>query len=148
MKKLFLAFCLLFTSQSVWAHGAHHANPHHQHRQVQGTEVTLQLHSRKAYDMLLRQKGLKASLAASPQVLQVILARSGQWLNTRVKLKVTDAQGKSVGAAAGQDPVLVKEKNGPHYALAVNLNAKQKYFVMVQFAGNNGLQRAGFELVI
>lgn len=128
------------------AHGGHDKDPFHQHRLVQGTEVALQLMSARAYRQYLAARKLPAPAFSAPYVLLVVLTHDSRWLDTRVKLKITDAAGQSVGAASGLDPVKISEKAGPHYAFPVALQKQQSYLVMVQFAGRNGLQRAGFEL--
>ncbi|MBF2051978.1 MAG: hypothetical protein IGS03_00765 [Candidatus Sericytochromatia bacterium] len=128
------------------AHEGHAKDPFHQHRLVQGTEVALQLMSVRAYRQYLAARKLPAPAFSAPYVLLVVLAHDKRWLDTRVKLKITDAEGQSVGAASGLEPVKVSEKTGPHYAFPVALQKQQNYLVMVQFAGRNGLQRAGFEI--
>lgn len=133
----------LSAAPAVLAHGGESHDPLHQHRAVQGVEVTFQVKSRAQYEAWLRSQGVKATLPAASQVLMVILDQKPRWLETRVKLKLTDAAGQAVGAASGLSPVAVKHKLGPHYAFPVSLKAKQTYFAMVQFE-HNGLQRTGF----
>ncbi len=133
----------LMMAPAVWAHGGESHDPLHQHRAVQGVEVTFQLKSRAQYEAWLKSQGVKASLPASSQVLIVILDQQARWLDTRLKLKLTDANGQAMGSASGLNPILVKHKQGPHYAFPVNLKSKQNYFAMVQFQ-HNGLQRTGF----
>lgn len=147
----YLLFILLGTLLSgpalpVLAHDGHDKDPLHQHRLVQGTEVALQLMSAQAYRQYLAARKLPAPDFSAPYVLLVVLEHDTRWLDTRVKLKITDASGGSVGAASGLDPVKVSEKTGPHYAFPVALQKQQNYLVMVQFAGRNGLQRVGFEI--
>lgn len=131
------------------AHGGHSKDPYHQHQQVKHTEVTLQY--QRARDYAQEQKKSKAPLPEkfNPQqpVLKVILQREKKSLQTRVKIKVTDAQGKAVGPAAGISPGLVLTAAGPHYVTQLPLS-KGNYFVMVQFMTPEGLQRAAFSLPI
>lgn len=144
---LLTALALYPSSTAVLAHegGAHDAT--HQHHLVQGIEVTLQYQLRQVYLAGLTPQQQRA-LPASKQVLIVMLTRQQRGLDTRVRLKVTDSRGQAVGAAAGMDPVRMPTAQGLQFVFPVNLLAKQKYFVMVQFADASGIQRSGFELPV
>ncbi len=134
----------------VSAHGGHSKDPYHQHQQVKQTEVTLQYQRAAAYaqEQKKAKVPLPANFHAQQPVLKVVLQREHKGIQTRIKIKVTDAQGKAVGSAAGITPTLVSPSGAdPHYMLQLPLS-KGRYFIMVQFMTPEGLQRAAFSLPV
>lgn len=141
-----LLWVCLFSS-SAWAHGGHHDDPTHLHQQVAGVEVALQIQPFSDYAHYLTQRRLALPFPqkqTTPHVLMVVLTQNKTWLDTRVKLKLTDASGKAVGDSGGLTPYAAQEKSGKHYVFPVTLKPGQKYFAMVQFQGEKGIQRAAF----
>jgi hypothetical protein len=141
-------FCLSLMPGAALAHGGHAKDPHHLHQQIAETEVTLQYLSAKAYLGQLQQQKLKVpdGFDNKQPVLLVLLEGPQGQLDTRVKLKITDANGKTVGDAKGITPISVKHSRGTYYFTQQTL-PKNKLLVMVQFMGAKGIQRAGFSLV-
>lgn len=140
---------LLFLSvpvNQVLAHDGHGQDPYHLHKKVSGVEVALQIKSLTSYQAYLKaQKLPPADFKNSPEhVLLVVLTQNQKWLNTRVKLKLTDAQGAVVGDKKGLEPTVVKEKDGTHFVFPVTLKKGHPYFSMVQFQTDKGISRAAF----
>lgn len=142
----FILLVLLTHGAQALAHGGHDHDPYHLHQKVSEVEVALQIKPLNAYQTYLKERKLAPLSfdASTGHVLVVVLTQNQKWLNTRVKLKLTDAKGAVVGNEKGIKPTAVKEKDGTHYVFPVTLQKGKPYFSMVQFQTEKGITRAGF----
>lgn len=150
MFKTIVVSCLLGLSllpMTAHAHGGHNTDPHHLHQRLGDTEVTLQYLSSEDYLHQLHTQKMRVpdGFDRALPVFLIILEAQKTRLNTRIKLKITDASGKTVGDPKGITPMMVNDKHGVYY-LTQQALPKSKVLVMVQFMGANGIQRAGFTL--
>lgn len=101
---------LALAGTPAFAHGGHSKDPYHQHQQIKATEVTLQYQTAAAYTQELKKQktALPTPFDSKLPVLKVILQHKQTHLQARVKLKVTDAQSKSLGGAGGVTPTQVR----------------------------------------